>query len=181
MLIWNSSVSPNVACEIFRGVKLSPACKNENILRLPFAFCKSFNETFLLLEFLIFPHVEYTCLRFEKKRIVHNVHMYIMFIWYVHSGIRLNCYLRNGGTVGVKSLWQGAKECLSHVEFEKIFVFWFYSFPVPVMPKTVLQIFGNFDTQNFLWIYIIFLILTKLKNLWKKIINSAAFFIGCAS
>ena len=74
-------------------------------------------------------------------------------------------------TSGSKTPWQKAKDSLSDVEFEKIFFEKVCSSPDPVIvKKTFAQIFGNYITQHFLWIYIIFHILTQPKNHRKNIL-----------
>ena len=46
--------------------------------------------------------------------------------------------------------------------------FLFYSSPDPAIVKTFSRIFGNFNTENLSWIYIIFHILNQPKNPRKK-------------
>ena len=62
--------------------------------------------------------------------------------------------------------WPGAKESLSDVGLKNMFVFKFKfcSSPERAIVKNLSLIFGNFITQHFLWIYIIFHILTPPNN-----------------
>ena len=60
--------------------------------------------------------------------------------------------------------WPGAKESLSDVGFENIFVFKFCSSPERAIVKNLFADFRKFITEHFLWIYIIFNILTQPKN-----------------
>ena len=104
--------------------------------------------------------------------------MYLLYI------ILLGCYIRLC-TLGCPTkqlspervvlkfcLWQGAKESLSDVELENIFVYLILFIPrCSDCKKTLSRIFWNFNTQYFLWIQIIFHILTRPKISTKKIFS----------